>query len=35
MIGMELFDQQNKNYKKLILPNNSIKISIEIGSTIG
>jgi transketolase len=34
MVCMELFDKQDENYKKLILPNNSIKISIEAGSTI-
>jgi len=31
----ELFDKQNKNYKDMILPKNSIKISIEAGSVYG
>jgi transketolase len=34
MISMEIFNNQETNYKNKILPNDSIKISIEAGSSL-
>lgn len=31
----ELFEQQNIEYRNIILPSNKLKISVEAGSTLG